>query len=187
MRRRQLAWPVLALVIITGAGAALAAGGSAARHGAPQSPADSRAQAIQRLVASKLRDGRHYAPTSGPISPDLGVQLGPPSAQAAGYAAASPIRTASAAIAAFAALGPFGSAIESGNPRATLQTVIERYPITPGVPAGVPYQAWVVIARGPVFFIGGLNSTPPPAGTRCNDIGVYDVELSKWTERMQSC
>ncbi len=156
----------------------------------PRSQASQRA----RLVARKLREAhRQRAHSAGAALtyPAQGVQVGAPSAQALRYAAASGLSTSSAAVAGFrqdrAAQGAFGSAITSGDPTAALATVTEQYPVTAGVSAGVPYQAWVLSVRGPAAFYGGPHSRPPPAGLQCDDVGIYDLQLSKWTELLQSC
>lgn len=155
-----------------------------------------RFQASQRarLVARKLwRTHRQRAPVVGAAVtyPAQGVQVGAPSAQAPRYAATSGLSTSSADVASFkqdrAAQGAFGSAITSGNPTAALATVTEQYPVTAGVSVGVPYQAWVLSVRGPAAFYGGPDSRPPPAGLQCDDVGIYDLQLSKWTELLQSC
>lgn len=155
-----------------------------------------RSQASQRarLVARKLREAhRQRAHSAGAALtyPAQGVQVGAPSAQALRYAATSGLSTSSAAVAGFkqdrAAQGAFGSAITSGHPTAALATVTEQYPVTAGVSAGVPYQAWVLSVRGPAAFYGGPGSRPPPAGLQCDDVGIYDLQLSKWTELLQSC
>lgn len=146
-----------------------------------------------RLVASKLRYRRtaHKAATSGLTYPDQGVSVYAPSSQGQSEAAASPLSTPAAAIAAFqqdpAATSAFGSALTASTPTASLATVTEQNPVVSGVSVGVPYQAWVVRVQGPVNFYGGPGSTPPPAGTQCDDVGIYDLLHAQWSELIQSC
>lgn len=189
----------IALLALAGGGVALADAGTPTKAGPARATTSSRharteASKRARLVARKVRQGHRrkaHAAGAGLTYPDQGVQVDPPSSQAAAIAAASPLSTPAAVLASFnqypAAQSAFGSVLTSGNPSASLATVTEQNPIAPGVAVGIPYQAWVVSVRGPVNFYGGPNSTPPPADTQCNDVGIYDLQLSQWTELLQSC
>jgi hypothetical protein len=117
----------------------------------------------------------------------LGVTVGLPSPRAAGYATGSSLRTSAAAIAALRRSRWALAAFRTGTPVASLHSVTETNPSVPGVRKGVRYQAWVVTVRGPVLFTGGPGSTPPPPHTKCTDVAIYDLQLARWTESLQSC
>lgn len=142
-------------------------------------------------ATSRTQANQHHsrAPARGTVItyPEQGVTIGPRSARAARYAAASSLKTPAAAIAALRLSPAAQVAFRTTVPVASLRTVTERLPVVTGVRTGVPYQAWVVSVRGPVVFIGGPGSTPPPAGTKCTDVEIYDLQLSRWTESFQSC
>lgn len=182
---------VSVLLALAGGGVAIAAGLTASKS---RPHARTEASERARLVARKLRQAHRrkaHAAATGMTYPDQGVTVSPPSSQAAQDAAESSISTPSAAVTSFdqypAAQSAFGLAATSGSPTASLATVTEQDPISAGVSAGVPYQAWVVTVRGPVRVFGGPGSTPPPAGTECDDVGIFDFQLSTWTELLQSC
>jgi hypothetical protein len=169
---------IVALLSVAGGGVALAA---TAGHRTPHT----RAQAA--LIARKLKDGpRHAHAAAGLTYPDQGVTVTPASSQAPAAAACSGVPTASSAVSAFeqdpASRSAFGP--PTGTVTATLATVTEVYPITPGVQVGVPYQAWVVSMPGQPKYFGPAT---PPANTTCTDVAIYSVQLSTWTERLQSC
>jgi hypothetical protein len=131
---------------------------------------------------------RHPAGRSGVVTyAEQGVTVSRPSARAAHDAAASSLPTPAAAVTALRRSRWAQAAFSTGMPVASLHTVTEKYPVAKGVRVGVPYQAWVVRVRGPVIFTGGPGSTPPPAGTKCTDVAIYDLQLSRWTESVQSC
>ena len=116
-----------------------------------------------------------------------GVTVSPPSGRAKHDAAMSKLRTPAAAVAAVRRSRWAMGAFRTGTSVASLHTVTERHPVVKGIRAGVPYQAWVVSVRGPVIFTGGPGSTPPPAGTECTDVAIYDLQLARWTESLQAC
>lgn len=99
----------------------------------------------------------------------------------------SKLRTPAAAVAALRRSRWAVGAFMTGMRVASLHTVTEKLPVVNGVRAGVPYEAWVASVRGPVIFTGGPGSTPPPAGTECTDAAIYDLQLFRWTESIQSC
>jgi hypothetical protein len=84
---------------------------------------------------------------------------------------------------------PFGPITGNESPTESLQTVTERFPVTRGVAAGRPYQAWVVEARGPVLDIGGTAIGKPTPSYRgiCTDVAIYDFRIAGWSEFFQDC
>ena len=119
--------------------------------------------------------------------PEHGLIVRAPTTRVGAEAAHSKLGTASAAIAPAKRSRAFGWLFTAGRPVASLHTVTDRYSITAGVSPNVPYQAWVVSARGPVIFIGRPGSESPPVGTRCTNVAIYDLDISKWTEALQNC
>jgi hypothetical protein len=169
-------------------------------HGRKLSPAAARKRAA--LVARKRREGHHHTrahSATGAIGPgttfaDQGVTLSAASAQSQSYAAGSGLSTTAAAISGFQNLSSaetvFGPTTLASNPTATLLTVTEQDPIVSGVTAGVPYSAWVVSVNGPEIDTGppapGATTASSTTAT-CKDVGIYDVQISKWTELLQNC
>lgn len=188
----------IALLALAGGGVAAATAhttGSAHPNRTSAVPRVSRSQVAQRarLIARKRRDGHHRRARKASAAltyPDQGVQIDSPSPSASSLAASSSMSTSSAAVASFqgypAAQSAFGSALTSGSPKASLATVTEQDPIASGVAVGVPYQAWAINTLGPAQSFGGSGTTPP-AETQCEDVGIYDLALGKWTELLQSC
>jgi hypothetical protein len=88
-----------------------------------------------------------------------GVTVSAPSAGARAEARAAHAGSGAAAIAAFrrARANIFADAARRGRPLAELATVRDRHPITRGVKADVPYQAWVVWVQGPVLLLGPVG------------------------------
>lgn len=150
-------------------------------------------------VQAKVRRGHrwpvggrpaHQAVSAGSTAlSEQGVTLSPATLQAPVNAGASGVSTATDAVASLrslpAAVSVFGPSLASGNPTATRFDVTESEPQNAGVVKGAPYPAWVVSVSGPPVF-SGIGS-PPPAGTTCDDIGIYDLEIDQWTELLQSC
>jgi hypothetical protein len=97
------------------------------------------------------------------------------------------VKTPAAAVGAFERLPAVDGRSDGGIPVASLRSVTEHDPVVSGVRVGVPYQAWVVRLRAPVIFTGGPGPTPPPADTKCIDVGIYDLQISRWTESLQAC
>ncbi len=118
---------------------------------------------------------------------EQGVILGPDSPQAAHYASVSRLRTPSAVIAALRQTRWAPDAFRTGVPSVSLHSVTEKDPAVKGVRVGVPYQAWVASVRGQVVFTGGPGSTAPSAHAKCTDVAIYDLQLSRWTDSIQSC
>lgn len=205
---------IAALLLVSGGAVALANVGSAPSDAAQA--AQRRALVARKRHAGHHRRRTHrrtvaHAAAVGPGTtfPDQGVTLASPSPEASQYAAASSLSTASAAAAAFqqlpAAQSVFGSALTSANPTASLLSVVEQDPVVPNVVAGTSYSAWVVTVVGPPLSVGvggptipsqGANppSSPAPADspqpattTQCQDVGIYDLQLGKWTEMLQHC
>jgi hypothetical protein len=119
------------------------------------------------------------------------VTLSAPTPSAVHLADASHLPPAAAVIAALRARrnagGALRNAFTSRGVRASLQTVLERYPTAARVKNNHPYQAWVAENRGPVVFIGGPASSPPRPGLICEDVAVYDLQIRAWSELFQSC
>ena len=171
-------------------------------HARKLSPSAARKRAA--LVARKRREGHHqHTPahsasitTVGPgvTFADQGVSLASASSSASSYAATSNITTSSAAVSAVenlpAAESVFGPTLAS-NHSVSLLNVTEKDPVVPGVTAGVPYSAWVVAFSGPEIVVGRPGDGPPsatPSSTAtCEDVAIYDVQISQWTELLQNC
>jgi hypothetical protein len=182
-------------VLGCGAGGALAAvTGGHAHSNRPAARASTPTQRQRERVVARKRHGHRVnagaATTTAETYPDSGITVAAPSANATTLASQSQLSSAAAAAAAFraspAAQNAFGPAV-SGTISASLQTVTEQEPIATGVKKNTPYQAWVVSVQGPVIFTGGPNSTPPPADTQCQDVGIYDLQTAEWSDYLQSC
>ena len=181
---------LVASAVLVGAGAAVAATQPSHRHPRAGSALQRRDRAEKALVARKLRDRRAHA-AAQVTYPAQGINITPAGANAQSEAQASGVTSAPAAVTALkqypGAVGAFGPGAGSMQFTATLQTVTESLPITKGVAAGTPYQAWVVQANGPAIYVGGIGTTTPVVPVPCHDVAIYDVELAAWTEFIQSC
>jgi hypothetical protein len=126
---------------------------------------------------------------NGTVFPDQGVTLSAASAHAGTYANSDGLATAASAAASFRALpaaqAAFGTALDDRTPTAEQFDVTETDPQSADVKVSVAYPAWVVSVSGPVIFTG--IGSPPAAGTTCQDVGIYDLQASAWTELMQNC
>jgi hypothetical protein len=211
----RLVATICVAAILSGAAIALADTGGLPKTGAqphatghqhPHRLSPAAAHKRAALIARKRKEGTrrsssvHAAAvtTVGPSSvfADQGVALStaPPGASSA--ASASGLATSAAAITGLqnlpAAQTVFGPSTLSNSPTATLLDVTEQDPIVSGVTAGVAYPAWVVSISGPQINAGAQPGVPATSSglsnaATCKDVGIYDIQINRWTELLQSC
>lgn len=144
------------------------------------------------FVHRKLKMARHRRPlavAAGDVSyPSEGILLAPTADNYTNSMSASEAVTSFRQLdTAQAVIGP---GLQADEPATALKQVTESDPTYPGLTAGASYPAWVLTYTdmSPVFIGGGAGSTPPDASKmQCDDVGIYDLTLGKWTDVFQSC
>ncbi len=157
-----------------------------------------------RTVARKLREARAYARThrkrhARKVAAGTktyrgeGVSMAPVVAKAAAADPTAGGMSASQAVASFrqqqAAIGLLGgtSAMATASPTASLEMVTEEHPTYQGQSPGTD-ESWVVtVNNAPGVQFGGNSGPSDPGGAVCQDVAIYDLSLSAWTDLFQTC
>ena len=113
---------------------------------------------------------------------------------AGGSSAAAGGMSAPAAVSSFeqqpVAIGMVGgrAAMAAASPTAALEMVTETIPTYPGQKPGTD-ESWVVTVdnAAPDAGEGVLGGPRPTSTVVCQDVGIYDISLSAWTDMFQHC